>query len=63
MSDRLGTLETKCSGKDITLSYSIGWIDYKRGDAPLDLIHRAESVLQLYKKASWDSISTTQAAR
>ena len=63
MSDRLGTLETKCSGKDITLSYSIGWIDYKRGDAPLDLIHRAESVVQLYKKASWDSISTTQAAR
>ena len=63
VSDRLGTLKTKCSGKEITLTYSIGWIDYKQGDSPSDLVNRAEKVLQLYKSASWDSISTIAAVR
>ena len=63
VSDRLGTLKTKCSGKEITLTYSIGWIDYKQGDTPSDLVNRAEKVLQLYKSASWDSISTDAAVR
>jgi len=62
-SDRLGTLEMKCSGQDITLTYSVGWIDYKPGEAPSDLLKRAGDVLQLYKKASKDSFSTTLVVR
>jgi diguanylate cyclase (GGDEF)-like protein len=57
VSDRLGTLEMKCSGQDITLTYSLGLIDYKPGEGPADLFKRAEDVLQLYKKASNDSLS------
>jgi len=63
VTDRIGTLETKCAGNDITLTYSIGWIDYKPGDAPSGLINRAESILQLYKKASNASISITPLVR
>jgi diguanylate cyclase (GGDEF)-like protein len=58
-SDRLGTLEMKCSGQDIALTYSVGWIDYKPGEVPSDLFKRAGDVLQLYKKASKDRFSTT----
>ncbi|HXJ15902.1 MAG TPA: GGDEF domain-containing protein [Candidatus Polarisedimenticolia bacterium] len=61
--DRLGTLEMKCAGQDIALTYSIGWIDYKPGEVPADLIKRAESVLQLYKNASNDSPSSTLIVR
>ncbi|MGH9829459.1 MAG: GGDEF domain-containing protein [Blastocatellia bacterium] len=49
VSDRLGALEIKCGGQDITLTYSVGWIDYKRGEVPSDLFKRARDVLQLYK--------------
>jgi len=63
VSDRLGTLEVKCSGQDITLSYSVGWIDYKPGEVPSDLFKRSRDVLQLYKKASKDSFSTTLVVR
>lgn len=49
--DRLGALEMDVSGEDVTLAYSIGWIDYEPGEVPADLIRRAESVLQLYKTA------------
>lgn len=59
VSDRLGTLEMKCSGQDITLTYSVGWIDYKPGELPSDLFKRAGDVLQLYKKAIKNSFSTT----
>ena len=62
-SDRLGILEMKCSGQDITLTYSVGWIDYKPGEVPSDLFKRAGNVLQLYKKASKDSLSTTLVVR
>lgn len=58
LSERLGTLEMKCSGQDIALTYSVGWIDYKPGEVPSDLFKRAEDVLQLYKKASTDSFPT-----
>jgi diguanylate cyclase (GGDEF)-like protein len=61
--DRLGTLEMKCSGQVVPLTYSVGWIDYKRGEVPSDLFKRAEDVLQLYKTASKDSFSTTLVAR
>jgi hypothetical protein len=40
------------SGKDVTLTHSLGWIDYKPGDVPSDLIRRAEQVLHLHGKAS-----------
>jgi len=60
---RLGTLEMKCSGQDITLTYSVGWIDYKLGEVPSDLFKRAGDVLQLYKKASKDNFSTTLIVR
>ena len=63
MSDRLGTLEMKCSGQDIALTYSVGWIDYKPGDVPSDLLKRAGDVLQLYKQASKDSFSSTLVVR
>jgi diguanylate cyclase (GGDEF)-like protein len=63
VSDRLGTLEMECSGQDIALTYSVGWIDYKPGEVPSDLFKRAEDVLQLYKNASKDSVSTTLVVR
>jgi diguanylate cyclase (GGDEF)-like protein len=62
-SDRLGTVEMKCSGQDITLTYSVGWIDYKPGEVPSDLFKRAGDVLELYKKASKDNFSTTLVLR
>jgi diguanylate cyclase (GGDEF)-like protein len=57
VSDRLGNLEMKCSGQDIALTYSVGWIDYKAGEVPSDLFKRAADVLQLYKSATKDSLS------
>jgi len=63
VSDRLGILEMKCSGQDISISYSVGWMDYKPGEVPSDLLKRAVDVLQLYKKASKDSFSTTLVVR
>jgi two-component system cell cycle response regulator len=63
VSDRLGNLEMKCSGQDITLTYSVGWIDYKPGEVPSDLFKRAADVLQLYKSASKDSLTTTLRVR
>jgi len=59
VSDRLGTLETRVSGEDVALTYSVGWIDYKPGEVPSDLFKRAGDVLQLYKKASKDTLSST----
>jgi diguanylate cyclase (GGDEF)-like protein len=50
--DRLGDLEMQISGEDVTLTHSVGWIDYKSGEVPSDLIRRAEQVLQIYGKAS-----------
>jgi diguanylate cyclase (GGDEF)-like protein len=63
VSDRLGTLAMKCSGQDITLTFSVGWIDYKTGEVPSDLFKRAGDVLLLYKKASQDSFCTSVVAR
>jgi diguanylate cyclase (GGDEF)-like protein len=63
VSDRLGALAMKCSGQDIDLTFSVGWIDYKPGEVPSDLFKRAGDVLLLYKKASQDSFSTTLVVR
>lgn len=51
VSDRIGTLEMKCAGQDVILTYSIGWIDYKPGESPSELIKRAENVLRVYRDA------------
>lgn len=59
VSDRLGTLEMKCAGEDVTVGWSVGWIDYKRGEVPSDLFKRAREVLQLYKAANKDSFVPT----
>jgi diguanylate cyclase (GGDEF)-like protein len=59
VSDRLVDMELKCGGQNVVLTYSIGWIDYKPGEVPSDLIKRAQEVLQLYKKASSASSSPT----
>jgi hypothetical protein len=53
----------KCSGQDIEVTFSVGWIDYKPGEVPSDLYKRAGDVLLLYKKASQDSFSTTLVVR
>jgi len=62
VSDRLGTLEMKCSGQDIALTYSVGWIDYRPGEVPSDLLKRAVDVLGLYKKASEDNLAQSSEA-
>jgi diguanylate cyclase (GGDEF)-like protein len=61
--DRLGALEMDISGEDVTLTYSVGWIDYKPGEVPSDLIRRAEQVLQLYKTASKASTDSSVSRR
>jgi diguanylate cyclase (GGDEF)-like protein len=61
--DRLGPLEMKCGSEDITLTYSVGWIDYQPGELPANLLDRARQVLQLYKNASKDYRSLAAATR
>jgi diguanylate cyclase (GGDEF)-like protein len=63
VSDRLGTLKMKYAGREIALTYSAGWIDYKSGEVPSDLFKRAGDVLRLYKEASKDSYLRTVGAR
>jgi diguanylate cyclase (GGDEF)-like protein len=63
VSDRLGTLKMKHAGREIALTYSAGWIDYKPGEVPSDLFQRAGDVLRLYKAASKDSSLRTVAVR
>jgi diguanylate cyclase (GGDEF)-like protein len=52
VTDRMEPVEMTCSGKAVAITWSVGWIDYKRGDVPLDLYRRAGEVLRLYKQAS-----------
>ncbi|HXW54967.1 MAG TPA: diguanylate cyclase [Candidatus Cybelea sp.] len=63
VSDRLGALKMKHAGREIALTYSAGWIDYKSGEVPSDLFKRAGDVLRLYKEASKDSSYRPQAVR
>ncbi|MDE3170457.1 MAG: GGDEF domain-containing protein [Acidobacteriota bacterium] len=58
--DRLGELDMEISGKDVSLTISVGWIDYKPGEVPSDLIRRANEVLHLYGKASLDGASQSR---
>lgn len=58
VSDRLGNFRVKCAGREVALTYSVGWIDYKPGQVPSDLFKRAAEVLRLYKEASRDTRET-----
>jgi diguanylate cyclase (GGDEF)-like protein len=57
--DRLGVVEVKTSGRKVPLAYTSGWVDYQTGDMPSDLLRRATDVLQLYKSASNDALSSS----
>lgn len=54
VSDRVGTVTVKSAGQEVTVNYSVGWIDYKAGEVPSDLFKRAGDVLRLYNDASND---------
>lgn len=59
--DRLGDLDMEISGRDAAITLSVGWIDYKPGEVPSDLIRRATEVLRLYAKASRDNVTKLRA--
>jgi diguanylate cyclase (GGDEF)-like protein len=60
--DRLGVVEIKASGQKMVLAYTSGWVDYQTGDLPADLLRRATDILQLYKNASNDVLSSSLVA-
>jgi diguanylate cyclase (GGDEF)-like protein len=60
--DRVGVVEIKASGQKMVLAYTSGWVDYQPGDLPSDLLRRATDILQLYKNASQDALSSALAA-
>jgi len=60
--DRLGVVEIKASGQKMVLAYTSGWVDYQTGDLPADLLRRASDILQLYKNASKDVLSSNLVA-
>ncbi len=60
--DRLGVVEIKASGQKMVLAYTSGWVDYQTGDLPTDLLRRATDILQLYKNASKDVLSSNLVA-
>jgi diguanylate cyclase (GGDEF)-like protein len=58
--NRIGVLETTCSGRKITLGYTTGWVDYQQGDMPSDLLGRAAELLHLYDTAAQESLASTR---
>jgi diguanylate cyclase (GGDEF)-like protein len=63
VSDRLDTSKVRCIGREISLTYSVGWIDYQPGEMPWELLKRASDVLRLYKEASKDTVMPLVARR
>ncbi len=57
--NRVGPLETTCSGRKLTLGYTTGWVDYQQGDLPSDLLRRATDLLHLYDAAAKESFAST----
>lgn len=51
----MSPLVFNCDGKEIPVACSAAWVDYQAGEAPAELITRAEHMLQLYKKADQES--------
>lgn len=60
--DRVGVVEIKASGQKMVLAYTSGWVDYQAGDMPSDLLRRASDILQLYKTASKEVLSSNLVA-
>ena len=63
VSDRVGSVSIKAAGEEMSVNYSVGWIDYKPGEVPSDLFKRAGDVLRLYKDASNDTSFETATAQ
>jgi diguanylate cyclase (GGDEF)-like protein len=61
--NRLGSLQVNCSGRDVTLTCTTGWVDYQPGDLPQDLLKRASQLLHLYEDAAKESFASNRAAR
>lgn len=52
--ERLSPLVVKCSGTELSVKCSVGWVDQQHGELPEDLLKRAEMMLRLYKDADSD---------
>lgn len=61
--NRLGSMVVECSGRQVELSCTTGWVDYQPGDLPTDLLKRASQILHLYENAAKDAVSATVTAR
>src|SRR6266478_899503 len=61
--NRVGALETVCSGRKINLAHTTGWVDYQPGDMPSDLLKRAADILHLYENAAKGSFAPTLTLR
>jgi len=48
---RLSPVVVKCSGEELTASYSTASIDYQPGEMPAQLFQRGEQMLRLYRTA------------
>jgi diguanylate cyclase (GGDEF)-like protein len=59
--NRIGVLEISCSGRQVNIAYTTGWVDYQPGDMPADLLKRAAQLLHLYENAAKESFSSTLA--
>lgn len=49
--DRLLPLEIEVAGNKISFSYSAGWTTYQMGEAPTELLRRADNALYVQKKS------------
>ena len=52
---RMKPVEVDWRGRNFLVDYSSAWVDYQPGELPSSLLKRADSVLQLYKKAGEES--------
>jgi GGDEF domain-containing protein len=59
--NRIGAVEVECSGRNVALTYTTGWVDYQAGDLPGDLLKRAAQLLHLYDAAAQESFASTLA--
>ena len=59
--NRIGVIEVACSGRQVNIAYTTGWVDYQPGDLPADLLKRAAQLLHLYENAAKESFSATLA--
>jgi diguanylate cyclase (GGDEF)-like protein len=54
--DRLLPLEIEVGANKISFSYSAGWTDYQIGEAPAELLRRADHALYVQKKSRKDQL-------